>query len=50
MFITVTQIAPCTGIKFFESFLIRYFGAMFEPINFITLAPKHTFVWIGYVT
>ena len=50
MSITVTQITPCTGIQFFEPFFIGHFGAMFEPIYLITLAPKHTFVWIGYVT
>ena len=50
MFISVTQITPCTGIQFFEPFFIGNLGSMFEPIYLITLAPKHTFVWISYVT
>ena len=44
------QITPCTCIKFFEPFLIRYFGSMFEPIDLISLAPKHTLIWIRNIS
>ena len=46
----MTQITPCTCIKFFESFLIRYFGSMFEPIDLITFAPKHTIIWVRNIS